>query len=284
MVLLASMLPENRFFASKPLSGREKVVKAMDRYLTSGAYQKGSSLMKARYSALNGKIDDIDLAKFECVNGIAILANTVPTAFWTIFHIFSDPLVLNVVREQVGLITESEHSTEKGLTKRIDLRKIKDAPIIFSVIQEAMRLRATGTGPRMVMEDINIGKENYLLKKDSVVIIANKALHYDKGAWGENSGTFRSDRFCGKFPANAFRGFGGGVNLCPGRAFAMVEIAALVAMLAMRYDLVPEGGVWTEPGQNLENMSLQTAPPKKKVVVDIVPREHLEEASWTFAL
>ncbi|CAG8956289.1 hypothetical protein HYFRA_00003669 [Hymenoscyphus fraxineus] len=284
MVLLAGFLPRNGMFASKPLAGRQKVVKAMDRYFSSGAYKDGSSLVKARYSVLKGRIDDIDLAKFECVNGIAILANTVPTAFWAIFHIFSDHVVLEEVRKQVEKIIETNSTTGDGVLRKIDLRRIKEAPLLFSTIQEAMRLRATGTGPRMVMQDIHLGPENYLLKKDSVIMIANKALHLDKEAWGEDANTFRADRFSEKTPTNAFRGFGGGVNLCPGKNFALLEIATLVAMLVMRFDLLPEGGAWSEPGQNLENMSLQTAPPERKVVVDIVPREGLEGTEWDFVL
>lgn len=285
-VLIASGIPKTSFIASKPIAGRETVVKAMDQYFSSGAHQNGSSLVKARYSALNGNIDDADMARYECVNGIAILANTVPTAFWAIYHIFSDPLILKEVREQVeSIMTSSELSTSEGLTRKIDLTRLKEAPLLSSSIQEALRLRATGTGPRMVMQDLHLGSQNYLLKKDSVIIIANKALHHNKETWGEDADIFQANRFCGKTPMDAFRGFGGGVNLCPGRNFAMIEVSALVAMLVMRFALVPEaGGIWREPGQDLTNMSVQTAPPMRKVVVDIVPRQDLEEARWDFDL
>ncbi|KAF4636512.1 hypothetical protein G7Y89_g1584 [Cudoniella acicularis] len=283
-LLLTNILPN--IVASKALAGREVVVQAMDSYFSCGAYKEGSSLVKARHAALkDGEIPDLDLARCECVNGIAILANTVPTAFWTIFHIFSDPLVLTEVRRQVGLITTYQVLTEGGgPAYKINLSRLNDAPIIFSALQEALRLRATGTGPRMVLADTFIGPHQYLLKKGSVVMIVNKALHSDKGAWGEKADTYHPDRFYGKFPAQSFRGFGGGVNLCPGRGFAMVEVAALVAMLAMRFDLVPAGETWSEPDQDLTNLSLQVAPPKQKVTVNIVPRHDFEEASWYFEL
>lgn len=254
----------------------------MDHYFASGAHQNGSSLVKARYSALNGNIDDPDLARYECVNGIAVLANTVPTAFWTIFHIFSDPLVLKEAREQVESITKIEGLASEGVVRKINLTKLKEAPLLSSSIQEAMRLRATGTGPRMVLQDLHLGPQNFLLKKDSVIIIANEALHHNLEIWGEYADIFRAHRFCEKTPMNAFRGFGGGVNMCPGRNFAMIEVSALVAMLVLRFDLVPEGGVWREPGQDLKNMSVQTAPPMRKVVVDLVQRQNLGEGSWEF--
>ena len=43
-----------------------------------------------------------------------------------------------------------------------------------------------------------------------------------------------------------------------------MEIMALVAMLVMRYDIQPVDGLWVELGQNLNNMSLSIAPPKRK--------------------
>ncbi|KAF7928884.1 uncharacterized protein EAE97_009726 [Botrytis byssoidea] len=279
-LLLTKFLPN--FVASKAIKGRAIVVGAMSRYFTNGAQKNGSSLVKARYLSLSTEMSHDDLAKFECVNGIAIMTNTVPTAFWTVFQIFSDPELLEEVREQVREITTTTQSLETGiLESKINLRRLKDAPILFSAQQETLRFRATGTQPRMVMEDMIVGDNEYLLRKDSMVIIANRALHYDKKTWGETADSFRANRFCGKVPGHAFRGFGGGLNLCPGRGFAMVEVAALMAMLAMRFDLVPVGGSWSEPGQELNNMSLRVAPPRRKVMVSIVPREVSGKQKWS---
>ncbi|CAD6443018.1 f1d124c8-70e3-4456-accf-40de68c5b032 [Sclerotinia trifoliorum] len=168
------------------------------------------------------------------------------------------------------------------LQSKINLRKLKDVSILFSAQQEALRFRATGSGPRMVMEDMIVGDNQYLLKKGSIVIIANKALHFDEKTWGENAGSFHAGRFCGKVSGHAFRGFSGGVNSCPGRGFAMAELAALVAMLAMRFDVIPVRKTWIEPGQDLNNLSVQIAPPKRKVMVNIVTRENSSQENWCF--
>ncbi|KAH7132576.1 cytochrome P450 [Dendryphion nanum] len=281
-LLLTSYLPE--IVAAKALAGRAVVVKAMERYFTTGDYKNGSSLVNARYHALKGNIDDDDLARFECVNGIAILANSVPTAFWMIWHVFSDAKVLAEVRRQVATITATDNS-KIGELRTIDLSRLNEAPILYSAMQEALRLRATGTGPRMVLQDtfLDAGGERYLLKKDSVVIIANEAVHHDRAAWGDTADVFKADRFCEKVPGQSFRGFGGGVNLCPGRSFAMLEVAALVAMVAARFDMTPTGGgKWDEPNQNMSNMSLQIAPPKKQVRVDLQLRREMEGVNWRF--
>ncbi|PQE30997.1 cytochrome p450 protein [Rutstroemia sp. NJR-2017a WRK4] len=276
MLMLTKVLP--RWFASKAFNGRAVVVQAMARYFANDDYKNGSSLVKARHSVLSAEMSLEDLAKFECVNGIAIMTNTVPTAFWTIFYIFSDPKVLEEVRKQVTAITWKDELLERGgLKRRINLGKLKDAPILFSVQQEALRFRATGTGPRMVMEDT----DKFLLRKCSVVIIANRALHFDKETWGETADAFRADRFCGKVPGHAFRGFGGGLNLCPGMVFALAEVAALVAMLVMRFDVVPVG---EDVGLNLNNMSVQVAGPDIKVMVKIIPRKDARNVEWSFEL
>ncbi|TGO29563.1 hypothetical protein BPAE_0013g00140 [Botrytis paeoniae] len=179
-LLLTKFLP--CFAACKAIKGRAIVVEAMSQYFTKGAQKNGSSLVKARYASLSTEMSHDDLARFECVNGIAIMTNMVPAAFWTIFHIFPDPELLEEVRKQV----------------------LKDAPILFSAQQEALRFRATGTQPRMIMGDMILGNNQYLLRKDSMVIIANRALHYSKETWGETADLFRANHFCGKVPGPAF--------------------------------------------------------------------------------
>ena len=96
-------------------------------------------------------------------------------------------------------------------------------------------------------------------------MIPNHELHFGAQAWGSTAQKFSGECFSPttskKIPSGTFRG---GVNLCPGRFFAITEIMALVAMLVMRYDIQPVDGLWVELGQNLNNMSLSIAPPKRK--------------------
>ena len=105
-------------------------------------------------------------------------------------------------------------------------------------------------------------------------------------AWGSTAQKSSGERFgpttSKKIPSGAFRGFGSDVNLCPGRFFTMTEIVALVAMLVMRYDLKPVDGLWVGSRQNLTNMSLAIAPPKRKIIVDVVNRKGWEGGSWAF--
>lgn len=124
---------------------------------------------------------------------MALLVNTVPTAFWTIYHTFASTKILASVREHVDTILriEEEHGQ---VFRTIDLSRLKEVPIVASIVKESLRHRGTGAGPRMVLEDIILGNR-YLLKKDSYLIIPNHEMHFDIGAWGESVMDFDTQRF-----------------------------------------------------------------------------------------
>jgi cytochrome P450 len=87
----------------------------------------------------------------------------------------------------------------------------------------------------------------YLIKKGRMVTLPGPVQHSDTRAWGENAADFNHTRFMQpdkRVPAAAFRAFGGGASLCPGRHFATTIILNFTAMLVMHSDIVPAGGVW----------------------------------------
>jgi cytochrome P450 len=285
MVSLPGILP--KLLAAKGVAGRETLAGAFFKYFASGLPHDAGQLTRCRYTSLKGRISDEDVARSECVNGLAILSNSAPTAFWVIFHVFSDVEVLERIRAQVNSVTTVEPSTGGQPERRtIHTSKLRELPLFTSLIQETTRYRARGTGPRMAMEDIVLSDDSrqYHIEKGAVVMLAHNAMHVNKDAWGDTADRFKVDRFFpgNKTPTNAFRGFGGGANACPGKSFAVAEIAALVSMMAMRFDIKPVSGEWTEPGQDMSNMARESTPPAKKVWVDIVPRPGMEEVVWGF--
>ena len=246
-MLLTGIMPG--IVASKGYHGRDKVVLAFEQYFATDAYESGLDLIKARLQVLKKDIDPEDIARFECVNGIALLVNTVPTTFWTIYHVFADPAILEIVREHASTILTIEESVG-GITRTIDLNRLKEVPTLTSILHEALRHRGSGTGPRMILDDVVLD-DRYLLKKDSYLIIPNHEMHFNKQAWGETVMDFDAKRFmkgkAKKIHSGAFRGFGGGANLCPGKNFATIEVVALVTMFALRYDIRPASGQWLDP-------------------------------------
>lgn len=178
----------------------------------------------------------------------------------------------------------TEHELNGTMNRKINISQIRDIPIMKSVLHEALRHYGCGTGTRIVLEDTLLDNQ-YLLKKDSFVFMPNRSYHFSEEAWGPNVNEFQADRFIkSSGRPGAFRGFGGGINLCPGRFYAMNEILALCSMLALRYDFKPVGGKWTHPGVDESNLSLIVSPPKDKVLLQVIPRANSISGVWEFTL
>ena len=239
-MLLSGFLP--KLLAPKGYAGRERNIAAFQWYFAAEGHKTGSDLIQARYQVLQRGLDAEDVARFECVNGFAILLNSVPTAFWAIYHIFSDQELLSLVRQQVETVMAlKEHDCK--VYRVIDLAGLGQLPTLASNLQESLRIRTTGLGPQIVLKDVMLN-DRYLLKKDSYVMIPNHEIHFDHQTWGNDTDTFDAQRFirkaAKKVPSTAFRGFGGGANLFPGKSFAMAEIIAFIALLVTKFDLRPE--------------------------------------------
>ncbi|PQE15686.1 cytochrome p450 protein [Rutstroemia sp. NJR-2017a BBW] len=280
--LMSFPLPQ--ITCSKGYKAREKLVSAFVKYYEDGGRAGASHIHESASKVRDAyEVSNVDRSRFDAVNGHAILANTTPTAFWTIYHVLSDPAILKEVRAAVEPLVSK--SKDGSLTYEIDISHIRDIPILKSVLHEALRHYAGGTGTRIVLEDTMLDGK-YLLKKGSFIFMPNQAYHFDEESWGSDVDEFDAHRFMKPKPhlPGAFRGFGGGVNLCPGRFFAMNENLAMCAMLVMRYDIKPVGGTWRHPGVDRSNLSLLVNPPKDRVLVEIVPRKGWEGGSWSFKL
>ena len=270
-------LPLPSITVAKAYAGREKVVEAFEKYYAANGQESASRIIqKAIKLTKSYGLSANDIARLEPCNGHAFLANTSPTAFWTLYHLFSDSAILKKVREAVTPLF-SQRGEDGTVVWEADVSKVREIPILRSLLHECLRHYGIGTGTRIVMEDTMLD-DRYLLKKDSFIFMPNESFHSDAAAWGPTVKDFDAERFI-RAPGQkshhpgAFLGFGGGTSLCPGRFFAQNEILAMCAMMAMRFDVKPRDGVWKNPGTNDANMSYIVLPPKQKVFVDIIPRE-----------
>ena len=288
-MILFNIIP--KLTARKGLKGCDTLFRALEAYFRNGGHKAASGLTKARYAA-NAKngVAVVDIAHFETGIVIAVLANAVPTTFWMLCHIYSDPALLEDLRTELSsvmLLTALKNGTP---SRRIDLTKTKNnCPLLVSIYQEVLRTRSFGATVRIVAED-TVLSERYLLKKDAIVQIPSTVLHSDPSVWGANVNYFDGYRFVAgkqkqKHHPAAFRAFGGGTTLCPGRHFATTEILAIVAMFVMRYDLAPvaEGG-WRLPKHLTGNLVTSVLPPVEDIKVHVRLREGYEEGEWAFEL
>ncbi|KAF1954377.1 cytochrome P450 [Byssothecium circinans] len=265
-------------FAPKAYRAREAIVARFQQYFGAKSDENASELVKARANVLREYgVPESDIARFEAVNGFGILLNLLPTAFWTIYHIFSDPDLLDAVRQE---------AVAAGLDKCADilpnsveeLAKLDDLPLLTSVLKESLRTHAAGVAARMVMDD-HMFDGQYLLKRDTYLFIPNRAVHFDRTIWGDNVNEFVPHRFTKhngeKIHPAAFRGFGGGVNLCPGRLFSIKLITAVTASLVLRHDIKPlnKSGALEDPGNDERSQVIALARPLKECMVEFVSRE-----------
>ncbi|MCJ1385428.1 hypothetical protein MMC17_008551 [Xylographa soralifera] len=276
---------------------RETCFRAFISYFNNCGIDDASALVKVRHES-NTKygISMEDQAHFELSNVFGILVNTAPATFWTICHIYLAPLLLEDIRKEiVDILLTEDNNGGNGLVRTIDITKLKTAcPLLLSTFQEVLRVTTHGVSVRWVVEDTMLA-DRYLMKKDSIIQMPSAVIHADTDIWGPSAQEFEPRRFmktqqkgdeqAKRHPA-AFRAFGGGTTLCPGRHFATTEVVAVVAMLVLRYDITPlEGGsegVWLLPKQDTNNVGTSVLPPVSDIKVRFTKRKGWEDGKWAF--
>ncbi len=227
----------------------------------------------------------LDAAKLEVGFLIAVLANTAPTIFWILFHAHAHPSLLVDLRAEVAKAVISEGS-DRSATFSIDVSILKTScPLLLAVYHEVLRHYSVLPIVRAVASDTMLD-ETYLLKKGAYVIIPSNVLHSSPSSWGSDAQSLNPYRWTRKDQpqpsATAFHAFGGAPHICPGRHFATTEILATVAALILRFDILPEGGVWTVPKQN-HSAFAAVPPPNKDLRVRFEVRENWR-GKWQFRM
>ncbi|KAK2602397.1 hypothetical protein N8I77_008932 [Diaporthe amygdali] len=263
--------------ARKSLHAREHLlIPAFEKYFAEDGHRKGSLLVQCRYNHNIGHgLQGRDVAATEIGQMVASLTNSMASAFWMVYHIFSDPTVLKECREEVEQLVQ----VTKDGTCAVDLTKVKSScPILLSTGQETLRYSHIGIAARTVMEDTMLANQ-YLLKKGATVMTVTPVQHTEEALWGPTVSSFDHHRFLrepGRKRTNpvAFRAFGGGTVLCPGRHFVSTEVMSFTALLLLRFDLRPatQDGKWAKPRKNFP-MTSSMPTPKDEVQVEIVPRD-----------
>jgi cytochrome P450 len=282
-------------FARKGLAGRVRAVKAFEEYFHSGGHEKASILMRNRYeTGVRNGLSIKDIARYELGGSVAILVNTTPAAFWMLLYASSNPDILNGIRKEIGSIITCS-TDEKGVkVNSLDIAGLKNScPFLTSTFQEVLRHRSMGASVRQVMQDTFLDGR-WLLKKDCMLQMPSRVIHQDASIWGTDVDDFNPRRFMNderhqsakgkRPPAAAFRAFGGGTTLCPGRHFATNEILALVSMFVIRYDITPASGTWSMPETNRTNVAAGIMEPDTDVEVEITPRQGFDDGRWVFSL
>lgn len=261
--LLMGLWP--RVTARKAYAGREALVAAFSEYIearhyesTEGDERKSTGadmiiLERIRIAREHGfSIDGI--ARSELSFLFAGIVNTATTTFWMLTHIFADHELLHTVREELAVVIESfdDSNDNKKKARQLSLKQLsKVCAMLNAIYKEVLRMGSNNFSTRLVKENTVVtaaGVQGEVwLGKGGIVQIAGGVMHGNASIWGEDVEAFNparhlrvgnnaEDTSMRVHPA-AFRAFGGGRTMCPGRHFATGEILGLVASIIMRFDL-----------------------------------------------
>ncbi|KFA55663.1 hypothetical protein S40293_05289 [Stachybotrys chartarum IBT 40293] len=279
MMFVLRLMPQ--VSAKESFQAREYMVKVWEDYFEKGFYNQGSELIKTRVRINNDfQISLKETARIEIGGSLAILTNTLPGTFWMIYHIFSDPVVLGEIRDEL-----SKGVHQDGNNCSIDLSFVKSScPTSLSTFKETMRIHSSSVATRIAMEDYLLD-DKYLLKKCSTIMMPSSIQLTSRPIWGDIVDDFNHRRFLrdpGTKRINplAFRGFGGGTTLCPGRHFASTEILVFSALMVLRFDLVPLQD-WTRPSTAKSPIVNALPVPDWDIGVEMHPRDN---KAWNVSL
>ena len=228
---------------------------------------------------------------------IGILTNTVPSGFWMIFYMYSQPTLLGELRVELDRVIELENDSSAEHTHILNLHRIKaECPLLNAVWQEVLRTTTCGISSRIVTRDILLN-DRFLLKKNSVVELPNHVTHSNPELWGPTVDEFDPRRFLKaegkateaetanshhKIPRATFRPFGGGTSLCSGRHQATNQLLGAMAMFVTGYEVKPAkgDGKWVHPGAHGHTIAAAVDSPDCDIAVEVMPRAGYEEAKW----
>ncbi|QKX55204.1 uncharacterized protein TRUGW13939_02296 [Talaromyces rugulosus] len=293
--LIANVLP---WLTARPAwKGREKLANALEDYYHKGGHENSSELTLARFKIpRDAGITLRDIARLEATMAFGLLSNTVPAAFWVLFDIISRDKLLEEIREEVR--QNALHILEDG-THMIDLADLRDdCPLLISTFQEILRKRTSTSPTRFVTKEVMVG-DRYLLKEGNVVMMPAISIGRKPDVWGSTHDDFDARRFMKttttasenqtegkKDPrrVGGFMTFGVSPVICPGRHFASGEILGLIAMTALRFNLLPVGGIWKGPKTNAMAIASIMNPLKEPFHVNVRPRKAFEGKRWDFSV
>lgn len=290
-------------------------INIMPRLIAPGAYKARQVLWDTLfpyYQAEHWKRDDVSavmrmrgqkmsseglpwdaIAKIEINMPWAAVTNTVPDLFWILVNVFSKPHILERFRNEIAELTTITANPSGGRLGCIDADQLEKKPYIGSIYWETHRLYNEILANRRVMSDTTLRDPTdgrvYSLKKGINVQFATGASHRNPAIWGPDADVFRPERWLEvtgteeKELRSSLFPFGGGRNLCPGRAFAISESLGLMAALAAGFDVegvkVPAvtaptpGGAMRKPVWGSVDSSIK-----------IRRRNGWEDVTWSFKL
>ncbi|KAF2119888.1 cytochrome P450 [Lophiotrema nucula] len=305
--------------AGKPWKARKAINDALQEFIEKGYYRNASPLIQKRV-AINLKhgLTPKMAGRAELILLFGIIGNAVPSTFWFLANVFARPDLLALIREESSKAVHcSLNATTGKKEKVISVEVLKTrCPLLVSTYRESLRLIANLASVRLVTNTHTISAPSFspiLLRKGDMIQIASGVIHVSEPVWGHDAKTFNASRFISetttseqfstetgshvsaeqtatKLPKNvpsaAYRAFGGGSVICPGRHFAQTEIIGFVAMCVHMLDIVDtkSGGTMPLPERDNRRIPLSVMKPKVEPQVKIRRRPGEDDVVWRLEL
>lgn len=172
------------------------------------------------------------------------------------------PLTLTRLWRALWQNPEVEARLYEESARTLSLETLSGLPYGEMVIKETMRYHPPAVLlSRQVVREVEVG--GYALQPGSLVWISPYLLHHDPRNF-EQPERFRPARFsraaAGQIPKYAYLPFGAGPRICIGRAFSMLALRLILAVVAQAYHLRPL------PGPALASQELSSPPTHARVV------------------
>ncbi|KAH3913975.1 hypothetical protein HBH56_096770 [Parastagonospora nodorum] len=275
--------------ARKALQARSRVVNAFRKYFETDGHLQAFPMIPEMYETnRNQGLILNEAAKMEMATSLAMLSSGSNTTFWLLYQIFSNSHALQDIRDELVDLSTDDAASDIPRRRILSLNLIKArCPTLLAMLNETLRYHSSVINIKQVQHD-TILKNQYFLKKNAIVMIPGQSIHHDKDIWGPSANVFHHSRFLTPdskrrlSSTSAFRPFGAGTTMCPGRHFSTNVICSLVAMVVLQFDLMPIDGQWIAP--TTRNADLWNAMPKPDwdVNVKITRRVEEKETEWKF--
>jgi cytochrome P450 len=275
--------------ARKALQARSRVVAAFKHYFATDGHLQAFPMISEMFNANRSHgLALEEAAKMEMATSLAMLSSGSNTTFWFLYQIFSDAITLQSVRKELFDLSIEDPASDVPKRRILSLNLIKThCPTLMAMLHETLRYHSSVINIKQVQHDTVLA-DQYLLKKNAIVMIPGQSIHHEKEIWGTNADVFDHLRFMSPeskrrlSSTSAFRPFGAGASMCPGRHFSMNVICSLVAMVVLQFDILPTEGQWNAPTKR--NADLWNAMPKpdRDIDVKIVKRVEEKEIEWKF--
>jgi cytochrome P450 len=275
--------------AGKALQARGRVIDAFRKYFETDGHLQAFPMIPEMYEANKSHgLASAEAAKLEMATSLAMLSSGSNTTFWVVYQIFSNSSALQDIRNELLNISFLDPASDIPKRRVINLTKIRaECPTLMAMFNETLRYHSTVINIKQVQRDITLA-DQYLLKKNAIVMIPGQSIHHNKEIWGPHADAFDHLRFLSLDSkknlgsTSAFRPFGAGVTMCPGRHFSTNVILSLVAMVVLQYNIVPTEGQWRTPTKRDADLWNAMPKPDWDVNVNFSRRLDQKQIEWKF--